>query len=186
VQSWDTALKDKTTNDFTVGHVWGVLGAQRYLLRKVKGRWDLPETIFQVRSQAAWVEESFPHLPHVILVENAANGPEVIAKLRGKVGGVIGVNVEKDKTTRAQVASVPLEAGNVFIPGPDLLGAPAWALELVDEAAGFPNAAHDDDVDAFTQAINWIKANPGRFEKAEEPRPEDRRAVTAGVLDLAF
>jgi phage terminase large subunit-like protein len=40
VQSWDTAFKDKQTSDFTVGQVWGIFGAYRYLLRSVRGRWD--------------------------------------------------------------------------------------------------------------------------------------------------
>ena len=29
----------------------------------------------------------------------------------------------------------------------------------MEECAAFPNAAHDDDVDAMTQAINYLAAN---------------------------
>jgi hypothetical protein len=32
VASWDTAFKDKTTSDYVVGQVWGIDGADRYLL----------------------------------------------------------------------------------------------------------------------------------------------------------
>ena len=35
-----------------------------------------------------------------------------------------------------------------------------WVGELIDEAAGFPTAAHDDDVDAMTQALNRLVLQP--------------------------
>jgi hypothetical protein len=35
-----------------------------------------------VQNLANWVESFFPNTPHIIKVENAANGPEVVAKLR--------------------------------------------------------------------------------------------------------
>ena len=37
-------MKEKTTSDFTVGSLWGVSGANRYLLRVARGRWNLAET----------------------------------------------------------------------------------------------------------------------------------------------
>ena len=44
-----------------------------------------------------------------------------------------------------------IEAGNAFLPSPDI--ALFDTEEFVDEAAGFPNAAHDDQVDAASQAL---------------------------------
>jgi predicted phage terminase large subunit-like protein len=52
---------------------------------------------------------------------------------------------------RAPLQVSPLiEAGNVYLPHPDC--AP-WIGEFIEECAAFPNGAHDDQVDAMTQAL---------------------------------
>lgn len=48
------------------------------------------------------------------------------------------------------MAVSPLKAGNVYLPHP--LVAP-WVNDFVEECAAFPNEAHDDQVDAMTQAL---------------------------------
>ena len=81
------------------------------------------------------------------LVEDKANGPAVIASLRHEIEGLIAVNPEGGKQARAAAVSPQIEAGNVYLPHPDI--AP-WAEGLIEECAGFPFAAHDDQVDALT------------------------------------
>src|SRR5262249_41617638 len=52
-----------------------------------------------------------------------------------------------------------VEAGRVFLPQ----GA-AWLPEFLDEVSSFPNCAHDDQTDALTQALNFLRgegAEPG-------------------------
>jgi len=34
---------------------------------------------------------------------------------------------------------------------------PAWAQEVIEQCAAFPNAAHDDLVDMVTMALNWVR-----------------------------
>jgi predicted phage terminase large subunit-like protein len=164
-QSWDTALKDKTTSDYTVGQLWGQAGADSYLLRQVRGRWSLGEAISQATALTAWAGERFPRFTsHGIYVENTANGPEIISALRKRVSGVIPVKPDRDKVTRAHAVTPQLEAGNVRVPGdrtltpdgfrPDPHLTPSWVQELVAECAAFPRSAHDDQVDALTQALD--------------------------------
>jgi predicted phage terminase large subunit-like protein len=43
-----------------------------------------------------------------------------------------------------------IEAGNVYLPHPDY--AP-WVRDFIEECAAFPYGAHDDQVDAMTQAL---------------------------------
>ncbi len=50
------------------------------------------------------------------------------------------------KLARAQAAAPELEAGNYWLPQTQ------WAEEMIEECAAFPNAAHDDMVDAWSQA----------------------------------
>ena len=65
---------------------------------------------------------------------------------------------EGGKVSRAYAAQPEVEAGNVFLPHPALYG---WVDQFVGSCAAFPNAANDDDVDAFTQAIIRWQAGGG-------------------------
>lgn len=40
-------------------------------------------------------------------------------------------------------------------------GAPSWLADYIDSMAGFPNAAHDDEVDSTTQALNYMIGRGG-------------------------
>jgi predicted phage terminase large subunit-like protein len=94
-----------------------------------------------------------------ILVEDKANGTAIIDTLRSKVPGIIAVTPHESKEARASAVTPFVEAGNVWLPEVKL--AP-WVADLIDEAASFPNGAHDDQVDAMTQALNRIFIKGGR------------------------
>jgi hypothetical protein len=66
------------------------------------------------------------------------------------IPGIIPVNPSGGKIARAQAISPLVEAGNVYLPHPDY--AP-WVNDFIEECVQFPNGAHDDQVDAMTQAI---------------------------------
>lgn len=190
---WDTALKEKTSSDFTVGTLWGARGADRFLLRKFRGRVGLPDTKTAVRTMAAWAEEHFPGLPLRNYVENAANGPEVVAELRSKVAGLILDSVKGDKVQRAHAVSPQIESGNVFLPGfalpdgtgPDPARTPAWVQELVSECAGFPNGANDDQVDSTTGALANMRGDAVRTPRTADS-DERERAASAGLDTKVF
>jgi predicted phage terminase large subunit-like protein len=194
VQSWDTAFKDKTTSDYVVGQAWVLSGANRYLVRSVRGRWDLVETKTQLRALAAWVDERYPNIAHTILVENTANGPEIIAQLRDKITGLIPVKPDGDKAMRAHAASPQLEAGNVFVPGfaspdgsgPDTARTPAWVQDLIDECAAFDRGTNDDQVDAFTQAMIWARGRTRLKASTPDEERRDPGAITRGIINKDF
>ena len=116
-----------------------------------------------MRAAYAWVERRWPRTPHTLLIEKSANGTEIIAALKRELTGVLSVSVSTDKITRAMAAQPPLEAGNIYLPGraaPDTAAgyeAAQWVSCLIEEAATFPNGTHDDQVDAYSQAINWAR-----------------------------
>ena len=193
---WDTALKDKTSNDYCVGVVWAAAGANRYMLRRTRGRMGLPDTIAAVEDLASWTARSFPGIPHEIKVENAANGPEVVQALRSKMPGISTWNADRDKVSRAHAVTPILAAGQVFVPGrglpdgtgPDPSITPAWVLEIVAECAAFPNGANDDQVDAVTGGLlnltgQYVYAAAG---VDDEDAAEQRRGLTAGIRDKTF
>lgn len=145
LQSWDMTFKDTKGADYVVGQVWGRVGADRYLLAQTRDRMNFPTTIQAVRTLSA----QWP-AAHLKLVEDKANGPAVIDSLRKEIGGLVPVMPQGSKEARAAAVSPQIEAGNVYLPDPSI--AP-WIGEFIEECAAFPNGAHDDQVDAMTQAL---------------------------------
>jgi len=66
------------------------------------------------------------------------------------IPGLLPVTPEGGKVARAQAVSPLIEAGNIYLPHPQY--AP-WVNDFIEECAAFPNGAHDDQVDAMTQAL---------------------------------
>ena len=56
---------------------------------------------------------------HLKLVEDKANGPAVIQSLRHEIGGLVEVNPEGGKMSRAAAASPQLESGNWYFAASD-------------------------------------------------------------------
>src|SRR5262249_39015160 len=94
-------------------------------------------------------------------VEDKANGSAVIDDLKSAVGGLVPVQPEGGKEARAAVVQPYAEAGNIYLPDPSI--AP-WVEDYIAEFQNFPNGAHDDQVDATSQAIVWML---GRVKKSE-------------------
>lgn len=177
VQSWDTAFKDKTSSDFVVGQVWGVRGADRYLLRVFRDRMNMTATKTAMREANAWVAERWPRAATKILIEKSANGVDIIADLKRELPGIEPVTASVDKTQRAIAASPALESGNVWLPGfksDEPAGyesrSPASTAQLIEEAAVFPKGSRDDSVDAFSQAMNWARGRAVRGSVSAAPQ----------------
>ena len=148
IQSWDMAFKDTDSSDFVVGQVWQQDGTTATLLDQVRRRMDFTETKQAVLQMSAkWPQATLK------LIEDKANGPAVISALRKEIGGVVEYQPRDSKQARAYAVAPFIEAANVWLPSPQL--AP-WVGEFIDECSAFPNAAHDDQVDACTQALTRL------------------------------
>jgi predicted phage terminase large subunit-like protein len=155
MQSWDMAFKDVDSSDFVVGQVWGKKRADKFLLDQVKARLDFPKTLDAVRKLTAKWDRT-----HTKLVEDKANGTAVIATLKHEISGLIAVNPEGGKESRASAVSPQIESGNVYLPHPALN---PWVNGFIDECASFPNGAHDDQVDGMSQALLRWSTRPAPF-----------------------
>lgn len=151
--TWDMTFKDTDGSDYVVGQVWGRRGPKMHFLDEVRERMEFPETVAAFVSLVAkWPQAK------VKLIEDKANGPAVIAALREKIGGIIAVTPVDSKLARARAVSPFVEAGDVYIP--NVITYP-FSAAFMEELAGFPNAAHDDRVDAFSQlAKRWLLDGP--------------------------
>jgi predicted phage terminase large subunit-like protein len=190
IQSWDMAFTDTDGSDYVVGQAWGRFKGEKYLLRQVRARMEFTDTVHAVRELTAWVEEHFPkHRSHTKLVEDKANGPAVISTLGREIPGLIGVSPRGDKVARARAVAPELESGNVYLPGHpsadgqgyDRARTPGWVQVLVDECASFPNGAHDDQVDALTQALLRLAGRSTPYKQRSRGR-----TIVGPLLDMEF
>jgi predicted phage terminase large subunit-like protein len=150
--SWDMTFKKTKGTDKVSGQVWMRRGADAYLLDRVNRRMDFVDTVREFKILAArWPQAVLK------LVEDKANGPAVISMLGSSVPGIVPEEPHGGKEARAAAVSPLVEARNVWLPSAEI--AP-WIGEFIEEAAGFPTAAHDDDVDAMTQALNRLILQP--------------------------
>jgi len=147
IQSWDMAFKEDVDTDYVCGMAFGRVGANVYLLpEKVHDRLDFTKSLAAVRWLSHPNRYPFPEK----LVEDKANGPAVITTLKNEIPGIIPILPDGGKVGRANAVAPYCEAGNVFLPNPNLY---PWVWDLIEECANFPKAAHDDYVDSLTQAL---------------------------------
>jgi predicted phage terminase large subunit-like protein len=155
IMSWDLAFKNSDASDFVVGQLVGRHGGDYYLLDQLRGRWSFTETVAQVKELAERARIRFPRVAPRILIEDKANGPAVIDALKHEVSGIVPVEPDGSKEARAHAITALFEAGNVLLPDRSL--AP-WVDEYRLELTRFPSGAHDDQVDATTQALRYLSA----------------------------
>jgi predicted phage terminase large subunit-like protein len=167
IQSWDCSFKDLDTSDYVVGQVWGRVGSMYFLGHQVRARMDCPATVATIRR----VSDDWPG-SLAKLIEDKANGSAVIQMLSQEIPGIIPVNPLGGKVARAQAVSPLVEAGNVYLPHPEWQ---PWVNDFIEEFVQFPNGAHDDQVDAMTQALlRW-----------NEPQEQTYRVVMLDPVQIS-
>lgn len=155
VQSWDFTFKDAAKSDYVAGQVWGKVGGNFYLLDAVCEKLDFVGQVRAMRRMSA----KWPMALEKI-VEDKANGPAIIAALGSEIPGLVPYTPRGSKTARAYAVSPLYESGNVLLPPMD--GAHPWVRHYLEELLSFPNAPHDDQVDATTQALDSLAVQGGR------------------------
>lgn len=142
--SLDATFKDSDGSDFVCFQVWSRRGPKLDLIDQVCERMEFTETCSTfINLIAKWPQA------RLRLIEAKANGPAIVSALRNRVGGLVEYEPKDSKEGRARAVSPFAEAGDIGVPDP--LTTP-WAAAFIEQAAAFPNGAHDDMVDAFTQA----------------------------------
>lgn len=169
--SFDCTFKATADTDYVAGHVWARLGADCYLLDRVHDRLTFTQTLAALRRLA----EKWPSAT-AKLVEDAANGPAVIDTLSREIPGLLAVTTAGGKVARMVSISPMIEAGNVYLPDPSI--AP-WVHEVIEEAAVFPNGAHDDDCDALSHGLR-------RLYTANTPPPAGGTLQTTERPSMAY
>lgn len=159
--SWDLTFKEKAKNakktkkktDFVVGQEWAKnIDGDFYLLpHMLRDRMGFDRTLTAVKS---FIKDHPDY--KALLIEDKANGPAIIDRLRKeKVKRIIEVEPNASKIERAQ-SQVPLFKGkSIWFPDPSI--AP-WVRDFINELKVFPNGKNDDQVDAMTQALQHLES----------------------------
>ncbi|MHA1372450.1 MAG: phage terminase large subunit, partial [Promethearchaeota archaeon] len=79
------------------------------------------------------------------------SGQSLIQDLKNTRLPIIPITPTKDKVSRANIVSPIAESRKCFLPK-----GKSWVSDFIQEIILFPNAKHDDQVDAFTQFLNYI------------------------------
>ena len=118
-----------------------------YLIDMLAAQMEYPALKRAVVAQA----ERFA--PEVILIEDKASGQSLLQDLRAETNlPVLAQMPDADKMSRLLRVTPMMEAGKVALPK----FAP-WLAALEEELVSFPDARHDDQVDAISQYLNWLR-----------------------------
>lgn len=142
--SVDASFKDGESNDYVSVQVWGKRNSKYYLLDLINEHLNFVDTLDAIRQMRSKYPETL-----FVLVEDKANGTAVINVLSQEMDGVIPVQPLSGKVSRANAVAPAIERGDVYLPKFAVFTKP-----FIDQCAAFPTVAHDDMVDAMTQALN--------------------------------
>lgn len=151
IQSWDMTFKGTDGTDYVVGQVWGRAGVRYYLLHQVRARMGFMAS----KDAVQLVSTMFPSAT-AVLIEDKANGPAVLDALRDDVPGLLPILPDGSKVSRAHAVTALWAAGNVYIPDEEEC---PWVRDFVEELLSFPASGHDDQVDAMTQGLRYLKSH---------------------------
>ena len=151
-RAWDFAAtqpKPGKQPDWTVGLRMAYRNGIFYVEDVKRDRWspaDVEKNLKNTASQDGLeVRVRMPQDPGAAGKSDAATKVKLLAGYEVKVVSPTG-----EKSVRAKPASAQAEAGNVKLVRGD------WNDTFLDEVCSFPNAQHDDQVDAFADALNEL------------------------------
>ena len=153
VQSWDTASKDGADNDWSVCITAHICRSEVRILDVFRRKLSFPDLKRHcIRLATEWQTSA-------ILIEDAASGTQLLQTLRAEqprgVPFPIARKSEGDKRSRMSGISAQIEAGHVMLPQEA-----QWLAEFKAEILSFPNGRFDDQADALSQLLIWVRNRP--------------------------
>jgi predicted phage terminase large subunit-like protein len=149
VISWDIALSEMETGDYSACVVLLIRNEVFYILEVLRGRFPfetLKKKIIDLKKR---------YHPSTLLIEESSISLGLIQSLREQSINVTTYKPDTDKRARLIAQTDLFDGGSVRLPQ-----RAAWLEEFVAELLAFP-AGHDDQVDALTQGVAWGRRNWG-------------------------
>lgn len=143
VLSVDATFSDSTNSDYVAILVFAKKAGVWHCIDGVNKQMDFLATLDAINVLMG------QYRPTELLIEKKANGDAIIRTLRSKgIENIQAITPKEGKEARAEASTVYLSGGHVqFVQCPIV-------DKLIDQALAFPNAKHDDLVDALTQFVN--------------------------------
>ena len=161
VLSWDIALSESETGDYSAGVVLLNRGETYYVLEVLRGKFPfekLKEKILDMKER---------HGKATLLIEKSPISHGLIQSIQEKRVNVVEITPDRDKRARL-ISQIDLfEGGSILLPK----DAP-WLDAFEAELLSFPGR-HDDQVDALTQGLAWNR-------EVWKPPPVQRTTIGLG------
>jgi predicted phage terminase large subunit-like protein len=157
VMSWDIALSEIESGDYSACVVLLIRNEVVYILEAVRGRFPfetLKKKVMEIKRK---------YNSSTLLIEDSPISLGLIQSLREQSINVTTYKPDTDKRARLIAQSDLFAGGSVRLPR-----RAGWLEEFVAELLAFPGR-HDDQVDALTQGLAWgrqqwsCKASEGRM-----------------------
>src|SRR6266566_2617902 len=151
IMSWDIALSEAETGDYSACVVLLNRKEVFYILDVVRGRFPfdaLKQKVMEIKRRYA---------SSTLVIEDSPISRGLIQSLKDKSINVTPYKPDTDKRSRLIAQSDLFAGGSVHLPR-----RAAWLEEFTAELLAFPGR-HDDQVDALTQGLAWSRARRGEF-----------------------
>jgi predicted phage terminase large subunit-like protein len=152
VMSWDIALSEAETGDYSACVVLLVRKEVFYILEVIRGRFPfdtLKRKVMEVKQRYG---------SSTLLIEDSPISRGLIQSLREQSVNVTICKPDTDKRARVIAQSDLFAGGSVRFPQ-----RAGWLEEFTAELLAFPGR-HDDQVDALTQGLAWGRQSRGYLE----------------------
>ena len=184
VQSYDTAFEEKENNDPSACTVWGVFEEKGRRCAMLLDAWadhlgypDLrTKVVDEWHAVYGKTKTRKGRKADVVLIEKKASGQSLLQDLRAANVPATPYLPQGGKVPRAHQAAPILELDVIYIPesGKEPGEFVTWARDFVEQCGKFPNAAHDDYVDTFTQTMIYLRdAGWLELERASDDEVEE-------------
>lgn len=153
IQSWDSASKINESNDYSVCLTFFTTDdGEFYLLDCYRAKLEFPDLLKKIKELYASTKKKYEHSVS-IMMEGKASGIQAIQCLKNDGIYLDEILPEHDKQTRLRNISHLIENGSCMFPDDN----PDWWYDFEQELLRFPNAKHDDQCDALSQALSNYK-----------------------------
>jgi len=150
VISWDIALSEQETGDYSVGVVLLCRKETFYVIEVVRGRFPFE------RLKREIIASKQRYGVCTLLIEESPISHGLIQSLEQANINLITVRPDRDKVSRVISQSDLFEGRSVWFPE-----TATWIDEVTTELLSFPGGRHDDQVDALVQGLAWQRERWG-------------------------
>jgi len=153
IVSWDTALSAKELSSYSACVVILVRGESGYVLDVFRDRLEYPDLKRRViEFHHRW--RSYTN-NYALLIEKMGSGLSLIQDLKREHIHAVAILPKEEKAIRMNAQTARLKAGSVLLPRKAL-----WLDDFFREVLAFPASQYSDQIDAFSQALNYAFNRP--------------------------